>query len=157
MKKTIFAKLSIVALSFVLLGLITYYEFLFEGDYSPVLTRIAKSGTPLIQQALDFYAREGHSPSCEDLRRLVKDPRIASEPNDSAHLSNGVLAAEYPGNHAWWYVAHDFPEAQMKGFSIYYPLTHDVSLKYDYDGVKGDWFISSDETPPTQLVHLDLK
>lgn len=99
------------------------------GDYSPKLTRIAKTGMPIIKEIIHYREQYGRYPTAEELRVLVNDPRLHS----GISLSNGVIAeghwlAQFTSGE-WRYV----PNTPNFSFFLLYRVTGIQSLVYEYD------------------------
>jgi len=107
-------------------------------DYDERLTPIAKSASPIIEQATSFYAKHHRYPSDDELRVLVKDPRLSEY--SPPQLGNSVWASDFQNMSSWNYSGYVSNE-----FWLVYRFSDTQALEYHYNGVKGTWLYYNDD------------
>lgn len=145
----------ILACLFVLGAAVFYLGYV--EDYSPLLTNLARTGKPIIDQATSFYLTNGRAPTDKELRVLVNDPRLASRHNDDHQLSNGIVSSQYPHDQEWWYDSFPTKErSDRDGYSMTLQMYHDCGLRYDFDGKRGSWIWQTDDIDGFHPIRLNL-
>jgi hypothetical protein len=154
MTKPTFIKVALIMAGCLVLGRVAYWETMYMGDYSPYLTRMAKTGTPLVTQAVAFYREHGRAPTDDELRELVHDPRVGHGP-----LSNSIISGQYPQSRPWWYIPQDGSGNPVKGFTMYCIIwAHFSALNYTFDGTTGKWrVVTENQSGPEDPGAWDVR
>jgi hypothetical protein len=139
---------------FALWYMMTASFFSASGLDNKTATRIAKTGIPMVNEAIKYYQKNGIPPTVETLRSLVHDPR--PNRNTAEEGDNSVFAMGRPERDYWWYAPFSKDRFEVNGvFILAYSLNHDESLKAYFDGKHVRWKITSDD--PEKLREIFIK